>query len=380
MNSSQIQALTGHIRAEALRLGFFKAGVTSLGRLPWAGKFDEWLGDGRHGEMHYLERQAPKRKDPGLVLQNARSMVILPMNYFHPSVLSDAPLRGRISRYAWGVDYHRIVARRLEQLQESIKKAAPAAATLSYVDTGPVMEKVWGAHSSLGWLGKHTNLITREQGSWFFIGVILLDIELADDEPERDHCGTCTRCIAACPTGAIVAPYVVDARLCISYLTIELRGAIPRGLRPLIGNRIFGCDDCQDVCPWNRFATETGEPGFRPRPANHMPELRSLAGITPDEFEARFKGSPVRRAGRDGFVRNVVVALGNSRSGDAVPALERAMRDRNVLVRLHAAWALSRIPGKEARDALHSARRAEDDPAVLDEMTICEAADETDRT
>jgi len=369
MSPSPAQALSNHIRAEALRLGFFKLGIAPVRPLPWAEKFDAWLDAGRNGEMHYLARQAPKRKSPGLVLQNARSMVVLAMNFYSQPRLSDEPLKGRISRYAWGDDYHRIVGRKLERLRESIERTEPAARTLSYVDTGPVMEKVWGAHSSLGWLGKHSNLITREQGSWFFIGTVLLDVELACDAPEKDYCGTCARCITACPTGAIVAPYVVDARLCISYLTIELRGAIPRGLRPLIGNRIFGCDDCQEVCPWNRFAVEAREPGFGPRAGSHMPELQSLAAITPREFDERFRGSPVRRARRDGFVRNVMVALGNSRSPEALPALERASRDESALVRAHAGWALRQIPGESAKNVLEAARRIEADPAVLEEMS-----------
>ncbi len=362
-------ALTKHIREEALRLGFFKVGVTAVRPLPWGKEFNTWLEQGRQGEMSYLTRQAPKRKDPGLVLQNACSMLVLPTNYFSPESLSDSPLNGRISRYAWGDDYHSPVGERLEKLQQSIELAEPAATTLSYVDTGPVMEKVWGAHSSLGWMGKHSNLITREQGSWFFIGVILLDVTLAFDDPEKDYCGTCSRCIAACPTGAIVAPYIVDARLCISYLTIELRGRIPRTLRPLIGNRIFGCDDCQDVCPWNRFAVETPEQSFKPRTGGLMPTLLSLADITPEEFNRRFKGSPIRRAGRDGFVRNVMVALGNSGSPEAVLALERATQDPSPLVRAHAAWALHQISGEAAEKALEKARATEVNPSVVEEIS-----------
>ena len=367
MNLSQSQSLTAHIRAEALRLGFFKVGITPVRPLPWSEQLDAWLDEDRHGEMAYLSLQAAKRKEPGLVLRNARSMVILAMNYFSSPELADDPLKGRISRYAWGEDYHKIVGKNLERLRESIEQAAPGVSALTYVDTGPIMEKVWGAQSSLGWMGKHSNLITREQGSWFFIGTILLDLELAYDNPEQDFCGTCTSCISACPTGAIVAPYVVDARLCISYLTIELRGAIPLAMRPLIGNRIFGCDDCQEVCPWNRFAAETPEHGFRPRSGNHMHELQALVGITKSEFDERFKGSPIKRAGRDGFVRNVVVALGNSRSPEALPALERALHDESALVRAHAAWALRQIPGDDAKKVLEAARRTETDPVVLEE-------------
>ena len=318
--------------------------------------------------MAWLERQAEKRRNPSLVLSDVRSILILAMNYYSRGSFSNDPLRGRISRYAWGEDYHPLIQSRLRGLLDSIVAMRPAARGLYYADTGPVMEKVWGAHSALGWMGKHTNLITREQGSWFFIGTILLNLELEYDAPERDHCGTCIRCIRACPTGAIVAPYQVDARLCISYLTIEHRGYIPRRLRPLIGDRIFGCDDCQEVCPWNRFAVSTDEQVFWHRNGNHVPELVSLAGITAEEFNRRFKNSPVRRAKRDGFVRNVVVALGNSGKSEAIPALLGATRDASSIVRGHAAWALGRIDGPEARHALLTARRSESDPQVLEEI------------
>jgi epoxyqueuosine reductase len=232
------------------------------------------------------------------------------------------------------------------------------------------MEKVWGAQSALGWMGKHSNLITRELGSWFFVGVVLLDLELQADPPERDFCGTCSRCSVACPTGAIVQPYVVDARLCISYLTIELRGAIPRRLRPAIGNRIYGCDDCQDVCPWNRFAAPTGESEFHARAGTVMPELGPLVDLDAAEFDRRFRGSPIRRARRDGFVRNVVVALGNSGSPEAVAPLARALGDPSRLVRGHAAWALGRLGYPEVRPLLESARAVETDAEVIEEIDL----------
>ena len=303
----------------------------------------EWMRRGFHGEMRYLERQRPKRLDPGLVFAEARSILALPINYRTEHDFSDEPLKGKISRYAWGDDYHATVKARLEGLLRFIHEREPSTQGLCYVDAGPLMEKVWGAQTSLGWMGKHTNLITRDWGSWFFIGIILLNLELECDRPEKDYCGRCTRCIQACPTGAIVAPRVLDARLCISYLTIEMRGEIPAGLRPLIGNRIFGCDDCQEVCPWNRFASADSEPCFRPREGNLMPDLLALVRITPDEFKLRFKNSPVLRATRDGFVRNVVIALGNSGRREAIPALSGALQDSSPLVRSHAEWALERL-------------------------------------
>ena len=367
---SRSTSLTSRIREEARRLGFFKLGVTAARPLPGGEEFDLWLRRGMHGEMGYLERQAAKRKLPTLVLEKARSLLVLAMNYHSGEELTGEPLKGKISRYAWGDDYHHVLKERLEELLRFIQAEQPGAGGVCYVDTGPVMEKAWGAESALGWIGKHTNLITRDRGSWFFIGVILLDIELENDPKEEDHCGTCVRCMDACPTGAIVAPYVVDARLCISYLTIELRGTIPRALRPLIGNRIYGCDDCQEVCPWNRFAVKTDVKAFRPRPGNLMPALAPLVDITKEEFELRFRRSAIRRAKRDGFVRNVCVALGNSHDPEAVPALSRAIRDQSPLVRAHAAWALGQISAETAQDVLRQALPVETDRDVLEEIRL----------
>ena len=331
------------IREEACRLGFFKTGITSARPLPKPERYESWVRQGMHGEMRYLERQLPKRMDPSMVLAGARSLLVLAMNYHTGHVLANQPLKGKISRYAWGDDYHITIKNRLEQLLDFIKKQKPSAKGLCYVDTGPVMEKIWGAETALGWMGKHTNLITRDRGSWFFVGVILLDIDLEPDVPERDYCGKCRRCLQACPTGAIVAPYVLDARLCISYLTIELRGSIPPHLRPLVGNRIYGCDDCQEVCPWNRFAVRTLESAFHPRVENFMPDLLPLVRMTPEEFRSRFRNSPILRATRDGFVRNVVVALGNSGKSAAIPALREALQDSSPVVRSHAQWALEQL-------------------------------------
>ena len=361
-------SLTEVMRAEARRLGFFKMGIAPAGPLPWKDHFDAWLTRGMQGDMGYIARQAAKRSNPALILGDVRSIVILAMNYFPGNAGSGGLLRGRISRYAQGEDYHRLMAERLRSLLDFVLRERPGAHGVFYADTGPVMEKAWGAHSALGWMGKHTNLISREQGSWFFIGVLLLDTDLAYDAAERDHCGTCTRCIQACPTRAIVAPHMVDARLCISYLTIEWKGAIERHVRPLMGNRIFGCDDCQEVCPWNRFAIQAAEPAFRPRGDKLEPELVSLAALTEAEFKARFKNGALQRVGRDGFVRNVVIALGNSRSPEAVPALTRALGDGSPLVRRHAAWALSRMAGAPARAALNQALGTESDPEVRQEI------------
>jgi epoxyqueuosine reductase len=382
-------SLTMRIRAEARRLGFFKMGVAPAGSLPWRDRFDEWLAQGMQGSMSYLERQSEKRRKPELVLESVRSILVLAMNYHARADAADDPLCGRISRYAWGNDYHQLMTERLRALLDFILREQAGARGLFYSDTGPVMEKVWGAHSALGWMGKHSNLITREEGSWFFIGVVLLDLKLDYDKPERDFCGSCTRCLRACPTAAIVAPYVVDARRCISYLTIELKGFIPRELRPLIGNRIFGCDDCQDVCPWNRFAVTTPEKAFWPRGGSVFPELARLARLTEPEFNMRFMDSPIRRAKRDGLVRNVAVALGNSHRIEAVPPLVCALKDASAVVRAHAAWALGEIASHQTanfepqtpdqrqynvmaaiRSALTEARKAEHDQEVGEEIEL----------
>ena len=351
-------------------MGFFQAGIALVDSAPHYDFFLKWLGDGCHGEMSYLFRQAPKRKDPRLVFPEARSIVVLAMNYFPGDNFSDFPLKGRISRYAWGKDYHGVIHERLEELLHFIQKEEPSAKGSCYVDTGPVMEKAWGAQTAVGWMGKHTNLISRQRGSWFFLGVILLNIPLEPDAQERNFCGTCNRCIEACPTGAIVAPYILDARICISYLTIEYRGPIPRHLRHLIGNRIFGCDECQETCPWNRFARKTSEKGFSPGEGYEMPDLITLVGITPGEFEQRFKKSPIYRATRDGFVRNVVTALGNSGRHQAIPVLEEALLDSSALVRASAAWALGAISQDPAREILLKAQKRENNPLVLEEISF----------
>jgi epoxyqueuosine reductase len=368
MPDSNAAALTSRIREEALQLGFFKVGIAPVRPLPNGGHFRDWLRQGLHGSMDYMERQVPKRLNPARILPDVRSIVVLAMNYYTGCALTDSPLNGRISRYARGGDYHAAVGARLERLLDFIGQQQPSTEGLCYVDTGPVMEKAWGAQTSLGWIGKNTNLITRERGSWFFIGILLLNLELAYDPVSENFCGRCVRCMKACPTGALISPYVLDARLCISYLSIELRGLIPRRLRPLMGNRVFGCDDCQEVCPWNRFAARTTEKEFTPGERNAMPDLLPLIRITPGEFKERFGDSPIRRATRDGLVRNVAVALGNSGRNEAVPALEEALRDTSPVVRAHAAWALGQIGSEQAFRSLDSARIKESNSSVLDEL------------
>jgi epoxyqueuosine reductase len=363
-------ALTAAIREEAARLGFFRMGVARAGSLPDSEKFDHWLQEGMHGEMRYMTRQAAKRKHPELVLPEVRSIITLAAGYYAGEEPEAGANGARISRYAAGEDYHPVLEKRLRELAGFITRQLPGARARTYVDAGPVMEKSWGAEGGLGWTGRHSNLITRQQGSWFFIGTILLDAELEYGSREPDHCGTCTRCISACPTGAIVQPYVVDARLCISYLTIELRGSIPRTLRPLLGNRVFGCDECQEVCPWNRFAVRTPFGELLPREGSRATLLLSLIHLSAEEFLLRFAGTAVLRAGRDGFIRNVAVALGNSRPARAVDALSISVRDESALVRAHAAWALGRIGGTTARRVLADARASETAPGAREEIEL----------
>ena len=352
------------IRDKARELGFEKVGVARVDGLDRAGFLDEWLGNDFHGQMKYMERDPSRRQDPAQVLPGARTVICVAKNYNSPGVHSTDGRTGRISRYAWGDDYHDVLHDRLQELRKYIEEGGGTARAC--VDTAAVLEKPWAQKAGLGWQGKHSNLISRDMGSWFFLGEVLTDLELEPDGPqERDYCGTCTRCIDLCPTRAIVAPYVVDSRRCISYLTIEHRGSIDRELRPLMGNLVFGCDICQDVCPWNKFAQTAPEPEFHPREGNVTPSLVELMGLSREEYRRRFKGSPVKRAKYPGLLRNVAIALGNSGDPSVVPVLERALAHEEPLVRAHAAWALGRF---SAAEELRRRRGVEQDAAVLEEI------------
>jgi epoxyqueuosine reductase len=272
---------------------------------------------------------------------------------------------GRISRYAWGDDYHEVLQSKLRELVSFIERDLGGRAR-PCVDTSALLEKGWAERAGLGWQGKHSNVLSKDLSSWFFLGEVVTDLELVPDEPQRrNHCGTCVRCIDVCPTRAIVAPYVLDSRRCISYLTIEHRGPIPRELRPLMGNWIFGCDLCLDVCPWNKFAKAASEASFFPREGNLEPSLIEFARMSREEFQRRFRNSPVRRARYAGFLRNVCVALGNSGTAEAIPALRRILDHGEPLVRGHAAWALGRLGDGTA---LRNRRDVERDPWVLEEI------------
>ncbi len=364
--------LTRQIKDEATRLGFDLVGISPVEEPRHGDSFAEWLRRKMHGEMGYMERTAAQRRHPGDFLPWARSIVSVGMGYATPHRREERPgdLRGWISRYAWGDDYHDVMQERLERLHAAVQALAPGARGRAYVDAGPVLERETGARAALGWIGKNTMLLHPKRGSWLFLGELFLDLELDYDRPMRDRCGRCDLCLKACPTNAFVGPYILDARRCISYLTIELKGPIPRDLRPLMGAHIFGCDICQDVCPYNlKNAAMTAEAAFQPREGLHAPELIPLLDLTEAEFRRRFRGSPITRAKRRGFLRNVCVALGNLRDARAVPALARALReDPEPLVRAHAAWALGRIGTPEACAALEGSLPRETDAAVRSEI------------
>lgn len=363
-----MESLAALIRARAHDAGFERVGFAAAAPAPHAAGLRAWLAAGMQGSMAYMQDPDGNREDPVRYLPWARSVIALGLAYRSNQEVTADPDRGAISSYAWGRDYHAVVRARLERLREAIAAAAPGARTHPFVDTSPVLEKGLAEAAGIGWRGKHSNVIAQRAGSWFFLSGLLTDLELPPDSVARDHCGTCVRCIDVCPTGAIVRPYVVDARRCIAYLTIEHRGSIDRELRPLLGNHIFGCDDCQDVCPWNRHAVRTRLPEFEARPDALNPALLELLGISRSEWNRRFKKTPVRRATYEGFVRNVAVALGNWGDPQAVPALAARLADPSPLVREHVAWALGRIATTDAQDALRVRRSVEDDAAVLEEI------------
>ena len=361
------------IRDRALSSGFDAVGFAEarLGTEACAG-LQEFIARGYHGDMGWLAGTAARRGDPQVLWPEARTVVVLGINYApqeDPLAVGDARDRGAVSVYARGRDYHDTLKRRLSALAHWIEERWPGGLKL-FVDTAPVMEKPLAERAGLGWQGKHTNLVSRDFGSWLFLGEIYLSLALEPDSPEADHCGSCRRCLDACPTAAFTAPHRLDARRCISYLTIEHKGMIPLELRPLIGNRIYGCDDCLAVCPWNKFAHVAREPDFLPREELTAPRLAALAELDDAAFRRLFAGTAIKRTGRDRFVRNVLIAIGNADSKDPelAAAAQRRLDDATPLVRAAAAWAfLRRAP--PARCAAERARRLprEDDPLVREE-------------
>jgi epoxyqueuosine reductase len=322
--------------------GFDACGFVSAQAAPHGQPFLRWLAQGAHGDMEWLARSPERRTDPRNVLAGCQTVIVLAKNYFQGG--SNPRLNGRIARYAFGEDYHQLMLDAMRPICEFLTGHGGIQKT--YVDTGPVLERDFAAESGIAWQGKSTMCLSQKLGTWFFLGTILTTLPIDADLPARNRCGACTRCIDACPTGAITAPYQLDARRCISYLTIENKGPIPAEYRQAIGDRIYGCDDCLEACPWNRFAMATRETRFQMPPEIQNMSLRSLATLSNDEFRSLFRRSPIRRIKRNRFVRNVCVALGNVGTEEDLPVLEDLASDQDALIAEHAAWAIEAIKGR----------------------------------
>ena len=328
--------------AYAHSLGFSLCRTTPCVTPPHAQEFRDWLADGRAGEMEWLHRNADRRTNPQLVLPGAQTAIVLAINYFTtPPPHSPPSPSYQIARYAWGDDYHDLLTAKLRQLDLWLSQRG--GQQRFYVDTGPILERDFAALAGIGWHGKSTMLIHPSLGAWFFLAELLTTLPFPADPPLPDRCGKCSRCITACPTNAIIAPHQLDARLCISYLTIELKGSIPIHLRPLIGDRIYGCDDCAAACPWNRFAQASTEVTFAARDFVHSYQLRDFLSLDSLTFNSLFKNSPIKRIKRRGFLRNVCVALGNVGTPSDLPALTAASQDPEPLIAEHASWAITQI-------------------------------------
>jgi epoxyqueuosine reductase len=348
-----ITEISESIKYSARELGFDLAGIAPVEQFRELEYFPEWIAAGFHGEMSYLESRTETGELKRSAIQQAapwaRSVIVCAMNYNTDQPYStefNDPTKGWISRYAWGQrDYHDVILPKLRALEEKIRDVIgqPEIRMWSYVDTGPIVERVLAQHAGIGWVGKNTCVINQQIGSWLFLGVILTSLELEAGIPAPDRCGTCTRCLDACPTNAFIGPYKLDASKCISYLTIEKRGEIPEDLREGMGRHVFGCDICQDVCPWNREAGITTVPAFQPRAELVNPQLEKLATISLDDFKSVFRGSPGKRAKRTGIRRNAVIAIGNSKDTSYLPLLQELVRDDDEIVGEHAFWALQNI-------------------------------------
>jgi len=358
----------------ARQIGFDSCRIAACDMPTHASEFREWLRQGAHGEMNYMQRGEEKRCDPQKVLSGAKSIVVLALNYFQGEGNRRSPAsaklrRGRqtaatgtIARYAWGDDYHDVIEAKLDKIDQFLRGFG--GQQKCYVDTGPILERDHAAQAGIGWHGKNTMLIDERLGTWFFLAEILTTLELLADQPVEDRCGTCERCIKACPTGAITAPHRLDARRCISYLTIELKGSIPLELRPLIGDRIFGCDDCLDVCPWNRFAQVSRETAFSARESTTGMSLREYLRLSDAEFRQLFRNSPIKRIKHRGFLRNVCVALGNAGDVSDLPALKRAAADPEPLIAEHAGWAIEQIGARHGINPWNQRTESTKDAAI----------------
>ena len=364
------EALKETIAAEAKALGFDAVRFASTDLVEGAGAaLDAFIAEGKHGDMSWLATTAERRRAPRALWPEAKSVIVLGLNYGRsadPLAVLARTSHGAISIYAQGDDYHDVLKAKLRPLAARVQDLTHGEVKI-FVDTAPVMEKPLAARAGLGWQGKHTNLVSREFGSWLFIGLIFTTAKIAPDAPEDDHCGACRRCLEICPTNAFTAPYRIDARACISYLTIEHKGHIAPQFRTAMGNRIFGCDDCLAVCPWNKFAQAAREAKLGARAGSDNPPLAELLGLDDAAFRARFRGTPIKRTGRDRFLRNVLIAAGNSGDATLVPQVEALLHDGAPLVRAMAVWALARL-APQRFCALRSAYcHAESDQAVRSE-------------
>ena len=344
-DTDQFAELAHTIKGWGAELGFQQVGITNTDLSVAERRLEQWLGAHNHGDMEYMASHGTKRSRPAELVPGTLSIVSVCMDHLppddHPMEILQRPELGYVSRYALGRDYHKILRKRLQRLADRIAEQAGQFGYRVFVDSAPVLEKAIAEKAGLGWIGKHTNLVNRRAGSWFFLGELYTDLPLPPDPPADDHCGRCEACMEICPTRAITAPYILDARRCISYLTIELHGAIPEELRPLMGNRIYGCDDCLLVCPWNRFATPTTEQDFLPRNGLESPQLMELFRWTEPEFLSRLEGSPIRRIGHERWLRNIAVALGNApASAEIIETLESRKEHPSEIVREHVGWAL----------------------------------------
>ncbi|HTX53715.1 MAG TPA: tRNA epoxyqueuosine(34) reductase QueG [Candidatus Baltobacteraceae bacterium] len=368
----RMELLAERVKSRAFAIGFDLVGVAAVSPPVRGNAFQTWLNQGYHGDMAYLPRTAEQRLHPERFLSWAKSIIAVGLCYWsaeqHQN--SGTGLRGRIARYAQNKDYHEVLGKRLDQLWAAVcEEAGRDVQARAFVDAGPILDREIASAAGLAWYGKNTNLIRPGVGSYFVLGELFLDIVLEADSPLPNRCGDCRLCLDACPTDAFVGPYILDARKCISYLTIELKGPIPTDLREPMGSHLFGCDICQDVCPYNIKPLASTEAAFSPRPDLQAPELIPFLSLTEHDFKVLFRESPALRAKRRGFLRNVCVALGNSGQLEAVPALANTLRhDRDALVRAHAAWALGRIAGEGATSVLREVQAKEEDPVVLEEI------------
>lgn len=358
------------IKDEAHRLGFALSAVCSAVEPPGAKRLDDWLAAGYAGEMAYIADRREAYTNPDRVLEGVRSVVMLTLDYrtLEPQAVAEGD--GRVSRYAWGdADYHDLIRPKLHSLADKLRAAVPGATTRGIVDTAPLMERDFAQLAGLGWIGKNTLLLNRDRGSWFFLAALLTDVELDIDTPmTNDYCGTCTACLDACPTDAFVGPRLLDASRCISYLTIEQKGMPSVELREGIGEWLFGCDVCQEVCPWNRRAPQSTEPVFQPRETMNPTDLVKLFSLDDEAFRQRFRGTPLWRPRRRGILRNAAIVLGNKRPAGADTVLAKALADEEPLIRCAVAWALGRYATDVAQQALRERAEVEADPDVLAEI------------